>query len=93
MRAANMLENEPIIVCDDVRYDNEAEAIKALGGHIIQLVSFKVDERINTKSGIVNHTSENGIDIKYIDYIIQNDDTIEDLRGSLCELNKRLHIW
>lgn len=88
--AANNLAVEPIFVCDDVRFDNEAETVKSLGGHIIQIVSNA--HRIEVK-GIPNHASENGIDLKYIDYIIENNGSVEDLRQSLCTLNDKLHIW
>lgn len=89
-KASNNLEVEPIFVCDDVRFDNEAEAVKSLGGHVIQIVSNA--KRIEVQ-GIPNHTSENGVDLKYIDYIIENNGSIEDLRQSLCTLNDKLHIW
>lgn len=92
-RATNNLEVEPIFVCDDLRYDNEAEAVKSLGGHVIQIVSTSADKRINTKDGIKNHISENGVDLKFIDFIIENNGSIEDLEGSLCALNDRVHIW
>lgn len=91
-RASNSLAVDPIFVCDDVRYDNEAEAVKSLGGRIIQIVSTKVAER-GVVTGIKNHISENGIDLKYIDYIIENNGSVEDLRESLCTLNDKLHIW
>lgn len=89
-KASNNLEVEPIFVCDDVRFDNEAEAVKSLGGHIIQIVSNA--ERIEVQ-GIPNHASENGVDLKYIDYIIENNGSIDDLKQSLCTLNDKLHIW
>lgn len=91
-KAANNLAVEPIFVVDDLRFDNEAEAVKSLGGHIIQIVSTKVNDR-NVVPGIPNHTSENGIDLKYIDYIIENNGSIDDLKQSLCTLNDKLHIW
>lgn len=91
-KASNNLAIEPIFVCDDLRFDNEAETVKSLGGHIIQIVSIKVDER-NVAQGILGHSSENGIDLKYIDYIVENNGSIDDLRQSLCTLNDKLHIW
>lgn len=78
-------------ISDDTRFDNEAEVIKSLGGVIIQVKSDKTLERINTAGA--NHSSENGVDLKYIDAIIENNGTIQDLKDSLLTLNSMLHLW
>lgn len=90
-----LLENEPkaIIVCDDVRFDNEAVAIKELGGHIIQLICSRNNERINTTNGIPLHKSELGIDLKYVDYVIDNNGTVDDLKTSLLTFNTKAALW
>lgn len=82
-----------IIVCDDVRFDNEAEAIKSLGGIIIKLESKKSEERNEAKDGISGHVSENGLDLKHVDYIIENNGTVEDLKQSLLTLNFKEGLW
>lgn len=66
----------PIIVCDDVRFDNEAEVLKAMGGHIIKIVSNRAGDRINTQSGIANHKSEAGVSNNFLDYVVENHDTV-----------------
>jgi hypothetical protein len=81
-------ESNTIITCDDVRFDNEAEAVKSLGGIIIQLTSNKTDQRINTTNGISGHASEKGVDKKYIDYTIENNGTMEELRDKLLHVIK-----
>ena len=59
----------------DVRFDNEAEYIKSLGGKIIE---------INRKgSGTRGHASEKGIDDSYIDHRIGNN-------GSMKEFKERV---
>lgn len=83
--ALTLLNKGAIVVCDDVRYDNEAELIKNLGGFTIQLTSNTTDSRIDTSSGIVNHKSEAGIDSRLVDRVISNDGTVEQLRNSLRE--------
>lgn len=72
----------PIIV-DDVRFDNEARAIKDMGGLVVQIscVEDSVLTRIpNTMSG-TTHASENGVSPEYWDLIVFNN-------GSLAELEK-----
>jgi hypothetical protein len=61
------------VVADDVRFDNEAQAIKDLGGKVILITSTKASERINTGAGIQNHASEAGISKNLIDKHITND--------------------
>lgn len=65
-----------IIVCDDVRFDNEAETVHKLGGHIVQIVSDKSDNRIDTRAGLAQHASEAGINPKSVDYIVTNNETV-----------------
>lgn len=85
--------SEHLVVCDDVRFDNEAEAIKSLGGIILQIKSDKTETRIDTKAGIIGHASEGGIDLKHVDYIVENNGTIDDLRSALLYVNSREAIW
>lgn len=65
-----------IIVCDDVRFDNEAEVLKAMGGHIIKIVSNRNGDRINLSAGIPNHSSEAGIKNNFLDFVVENNDTV-----------------
>lgn len=90
-----ILENysSAIVVTDDVRYDNEAEAIIKLGGAIIKVESNRTEERIDTKAGINNHASEKGIDPKYITATLKNDGTIDDLKNQILALDKELNLW
>lgn len=75
-----------LIVCDDVRFDNEGETIKSLGGKIIRINCERTDLRIDTKAGIVNHKSEAGIDPKFIDATIANNGTIRELREEITKV-------
>ena len=52
------------VVISDVRFDNEAEEIKEKGGKILRILSF--DESDD------KHSSEKGIDDKYVDIGIMN---------------------
>lgn len=82
-----------ILLCDDIRFENEAKAVKDAGGLIIKLVSNSADTRIDTKSGINKHASEAGVSNEYIDYMIENNGTLEDLRSSLLTINHHNAIW
>lgn len=82
-----------VIVCDDLRFDNEAEIIKKLGGTIIKLESDASGNRIDITSGIVNHASESGINSKYVDGTIHNNGTIEDLKSALYRFNETHKAW
>lgn len=76
---------EPIVICDDVRFDNEAETIRSLGGMIIKITSEKASERIDTASGIPGHSSESGINPKLIDSNIKNDSTLANFEQDLVK--------
>lgn len=75
-----------VVVCDDVRFDNEAARFKALGGKIIHIVSERTHERIDTGAGIVNHQSEAGIAHEFVDAVVPNNTTVEDFRVSLAQV-------
>lgn len=80
---------DEIITCDDCRFDNEARAIKEMGGFVVRIISDKTRiEKINT-----GHASEAGVSDEYVDAIIDNSGDLENLRQSLLSLNNTLHIW
>jgi hypothetical protein len=81
-----------IVVCDDVRFDNEAETVKSLGGKIIEITSNQTQNRIDTKSGIVQHSSEAGIDPKLIDFTVENNGTRLQYLDQLTTLYKELGL-
>ena len=56
----------------DVRFDNEAEFIKSLGGKIIEIVR---PNAATTKHS--DHVTEKGISTPLIDAVIRNNGTIE----------------
>lgn len=82
-----------IVVADDIRFDNEAELVRSMGGHIIQVESSKSVERIDTKSGFAGHASESGVSLNNVDYILENNGTIDDLKNSLLTFNAIKALW
>lgn len=73
-------------ICTDVRFPNEADAIKTKGGILIKIVRPCIEcgglgcHKMGCSIGIQNHVSETSLD-KYdgFDYIIENIGTIDDL--------------
>jgi hypothetical protein len=64
-----------LVVLDDVRFDNEAEAVRARGGIIIKLV--RDATRSSTEYPITVHASEAGVSPHLVDVIVPNQDTPE----------------
>lgn len=79
-----------LVVCDDVRYDNEAEMIKDLGGIIIRIDAENTHTRINTANGIYNHQSEKGLPDHAVSYIIENNGTKSEYQDKLQVLFKQI---
>jgi hypothetical protein len=72
----------PNWIITDVRFPNEAKAIKAKNGIIIKINRY--NNLIET-SGIQQHASEIALDNYDFDYVIENNGTIEDL---IFKINK-----
>lgn len=84
------LENTPggIVICDDVRFDNEAETIKAMGGLVIRVTSKQAAARIDTKAGITKHASEAGLQDSLVDATVENDRMVTDYEFALLQTIK-----
>jgi hypothetical protein len=72
-RMSDRLDNNVSVVCDDVRFPNEADIIRALGGQIWRVV------RLGAGIG-TTHESERHIDAIEHDLVITNCGTLDDLR-------------
>jgi dephospho-CoA kinase len=66
---------------DDVRFNNEAEAIRKTAGVIVKIMG---PQRCEIKGE--NHVSENGLRDHYVDYYINNDGSISDLSQQIDKL-------
>lgn len=77
-----------LVVCDDLRYDNEAEFMKSLGAIIVKIERNSVEPRSDYKN--TNHPSEMGIDAKYIDYVVQNNGTKNEYNTTLTNLFNKI---
>lgn len=79
-----------MVVCDDCRFDNEAEAIHELGGIVIRITRDDGAKHAEGGTGIQNHASEAGLRACNIDYTIANNGSLEDFKNSLSKLYKQL---
>ena len=68
------------VVITDVRFPNEAAAIRASGGQVIHI------SRDNTKVGLSGHESEQTLPIMKGDAVIDNSGTLEELYAKLDKL-------
>lgn len=78
------------VVCDDCRFDNEAETIKSLGGLVVKITRPNAAAHAQGGTGIANHSSEAGVSPHLIDYVIANDGTLKEFEDSLCRLYKQI---
>lgn len=69
-RASNV---DADIIVTDIRFDNEAEVVRQMGGQV-----WCIERGVGTKSNDV-HESENGIDSSLIDKHVRNLGTIDEL--------------
>jgi len=69
----NDINPNAIILISDCRFDNEAQAIRDMGGEVIEIArpNNPHTSAINS-GGVANHASEAGVDPKLISYTITN---------------------
>lgn len=75
----------PQVVCSDVRFPNEAAAIREMGGTIIRVTNPQVDRN----DAASQHSSETKIDEIVADWVVVNDprkNTIDQLRNSIIDI-------
>ena len=71
-------------VCTDMRFPNEVEVVKALGGYTYRV------ERENTSSAFAEHPSETLIGTLEVDEVIFNTRSIDDLQSLALLLTNRV---
>lgn len=68
-------------VVTDLRYDNEAKAIRARGGAVVRITG-----RGGLGGDAGKHASEAGISRALVDHTIHNDGTLDELYDLVCDL-------
>ena len=74
--ALSGIKSEDKIVISDVRYPNEAQAIKNLSGSLWRI-------NRHNHSAVNGHTSEHAMDNYMFNHVIYNDGTIDDLSDEI----------
>lgn len=82
----------PHWIITDLRFPNEAQAIKDRGGIIVRLNRMKAVDRIEGVGGTHLHPSETSLDNWDFDYRLNNNSTIEDLILRVREMLLRFKI-
>jgi dephospho-CoA kinase len=83
--ALSGIKSEDKIVISDVRYPNEADAIRKLGG-----IVWRINRR--NHSAVNAHASEHAMDNYMFNYVIYNDGTLDDLSEEVFMLAKELNL-
>lgn len=82
-----------LVVCDDVRFDNEAMAIILMDGVVVKINADNITDRAVATNGIAAHSSEMGIDPNLVTYSINNNRTKSEYQDNLKFLfNKILDL-
>lgn len=76
-------DGRPSAVISDVRFDNEAQAILALGGHIVRIVR---PDNVGLTGTEAAHVSEAGVSEDLIDIEVVNNGSIGDLHAEARKL-------
>lgn len=74
---------EKSIVITDIRFDNEAELVKSMGGIVIKIERSEA-EGSGTKHS--EHATEKGISEQLIDFTVNNDGTIEEFYNKVLDI-------
>lgn len=74
------------VVITDVRFPNEAVAVRAAGGFVVRVTRPNV-AAINT------HSSDAGVASLSVDFDVSNDGNVKDLHDVMCGLADRLSTW
>jgi hypothetical protein len=83
--ALSGIKSEDRVVISDVRFPNEADAIKKLGG-----IVWRINRR--NHSAVNGHASEHAMDNYMFNHVIYNDGTLDDLSDEVFMLSRQLGL-
>ena len=83
----DMLKDSDDIVVPDCRYDLEASGVRSLGGIIVRVV--RPEEGLDGDVSL--HSSESGLSLA-VDYTINNNGTLDDLRNQVAKLIQLIEV-
>lgn len=79
-----------LVLCDDVRFDNEAVELIKLDGIVVKINADFAKERITTANGLKNHASEAGISLEYVTHTVDNNGTKSEYQDKLIKLFSKI---
>jgi hypothetical protein len=85
---ANVAAGHRRIAVTDVRFDNECDAIHALGGVVVEVA--RGDASAGLEAAAAAHSSERGVGRERIDAVVRNVSTLDYLHGQVDALAERL---
>lgn len=94
-RLADSIHTRPIVV-PDVRFKNEAKALRKINARLIKITRPGNYDLVNTEKSARNHISETGIDTIPLDLFftqINNHGTTEDLRTKVHEILTAIRLY
>jgi hypothetical protein len=71
--AEQQIRRNPNLVISDIRFDNEAQLIRRMGGIVLKITRVDADE-------VQDHQSEAGVSDHFIDMSVTNDGSIKELQ-------------
>jgi hypothetical protein len=83
--ALSGIKSEDRVVISDVRFPNEGDAIKKLGGSL-----WRINRR--NHSAVNDHASEHAMDNYMFSHVIYNDGTLDDLSDEVFMLSRQLGL-
>lgn len=85
-------EHQVLVIVDDVRYDNEADKIRSLGGRIVRIEATTEDRATRGTIEGQEHDSEKGVDINLVDLTIFNSGDLNALKKNVDYVYDTLFI-
>lgn len=87
-RKADLL-TDPVLFITDIRMDNEAELVHAMGGVVLHV---KRDAPTSLVGDTTQHVTERTLDPRQIDSVIYNDGTLDELMAKATETVDKLEL-
>lgn len=75
-----------LVISDDIRFDNEALAVKEQKGIVVRVECDNLNNRTVAGAALTSHASEQGVSDACVDYVIKNNGTLEDLEREVLKM-------
>ena len=80
----NSFQNADVLIITDCRFDNEAESVKSKDGIVVKIQNNKAEANND------NHDSERGISEELIDFVVENNGSVEELKSIASVFAERI---